>query len=515
MSFCPCKCIRRKLFLKNIPLIVLNDAESKLAPNLKSAYTNFIFFPCLAMFTISFPLPIAYNSILSILLFVIFLIDIKNIRTNIISYIQNKRNILLLIIFFCLFISIFYSQDKLMAKKGILAALPLLALPISLTRITNLSSKQTDILKKLFVFACLIASAVYLILAIIRSGLTDDSYKLQILPKNYLPYFFNKLSYHHLSPNIHAIFFSLYIAFAVLLIIFQFKKESFFSKIWQGLLVLYFLIYLILLTSATINFGLYSFLVGYIFFKFSFKKLFHYVIFFGSLIAATAITGYLLIQKYIGPYTGDGIYRFDSPSMNEKYSFSFLAVLIVSVLAIIIKLTIRKNYILILISSIVLIALSLFVYFKQFIDTKRASPETINNITVRFNYGAEAIRVIKNNPILGIGIGDKKNKSIVKTEELPPGSLPEHVFNSHNQFLDFWISAGIIPVICFLLFLINEFSKAFRYKNIVYLGLVYCFCLFCFTDIAMMVQRGQIFFLFFICLFEIESRKRMATPLLL
>ena len=300
---------------------MLNDAENKLDPNLKSTYTNFIFFPCLALFTISFPLPIAYNSILTIVLFVIFLIDIKNIRTNITSYIQNKRNILLLIIFICLFISIFYSQDKIMAKKGILVALPLVALPLSLTRITNLSSTQTNILKKLFVFVCLIASAVYLILAIIRSGLIDDSYKLQILPKNYLPYFVNKLTYHHLSPNIHAIFFSLYIAFAVLLIIFQFKKKSFFSKIWQGLLVSYFLIYLILLTSATINFGLYSFLIGCIFFKLSFKKLFHFVIFFGSLIAATAITGYLLILKYIGPYTGDGIYRFDSPSMNEKYHF--------------------------------------------------------------------------------------------------------------------------------------------------------------------------------------------------
>jgi hypothetical protein len=258
-------------------LAVLNDSQkSKLTSNLKSTYTDFIFFPCLALFTISFPLPIAYNSILTIVLFVIFLIGIKNIRTNIISCIQNKRNILLLIIFFCLFISIFYSQDKIIAKKGILAALPLLALPISLTRIENLSSKQTDILKKLFVFACLIASVVYLVFAIIRSGLIDDSYKLQILPKNYLPYFVNKLTYHHLSPNIHAIFFSLYIAFAVLLIIFQFKKESFFSKIWQGLLVLYFLIYLILLTSATINFGLYSFLIGCLFFKFSFKKLLHY-----------------------------------------------------------------------------------------------------------------------------------------------------------------------------------------------------------------------------------------------
>lgn len=492
---------------------MLKDSEkTNPASSVKSTYTDFIFFPCLVLFTLSFPLPIAYNSILSITLFVIFLIGVKNISSSLTAYIKNKKNILLLIIFLCLSISFFYSEDKLLAKKGILAALPLLVLPISLIRIASLSSKQTDILKKIFVFACLVASAAYLVLAIIRSGLADDSYKLKILPENYLIYFVNKLTYHHLSPNIHAIFFSLYIAFAVFLIIFQFKKKSLFSKIWHGLLILYFFIYLILLTSAIINFGLYSFLIGCLFFKFSFKKLSHYLIFFGSLIIATAITGYLLILKYIGPYIGDGIYRFDSFAMNEKYSFSFLAVIIMAVLAIIIKLTVRKNYILILASSICFIAISLFVYFKQFIDTKRTSPEGINNITVRLNYGAEAIRIIKKNPIFGIGIGDKKNKTIVKTEELPPGSLPEHVFNPHNQFLDFWISAGILPVICFLLFLINEFSKAIRYKHIVYLGLVYCFCLFCFTDIALMVQRGQIFFLFFICLFEIESGKKTTAP---
>ena len=399
-----------------------------------------------------------------------------------------------------------------MAKKGILAALPLLFLPLSLTGIRNLSFKQTDILKKVFVFVCFIASAVYLSLAIIRSGLIDGSYKLQIAPENYLFYFVNKLTYHHLNPNIHAIFFSLYIAFAVLLLIFEFKRRSFFSKFWQGLLMLFFLIYLILLTSATINFGLYSFLLGYLFFRFSFKKIYHYVLFFGLLIVATAVTGYLFILKYIGPYVKDAIYRFDSVSINGKYLFFALTILIVSASAIILKLVIKKKYVLIFICSIALIALSTLIYFKKIADNNHRNIETINNVTVRINYGAEAIRSIKKDPLFGIGIGDKKNKSIMKTEELPPGASPEHAFNSHNQFLDFWIAAGLIPALCFLLFLINEFSKAIRYNHIVYLGLVYCFCLFCLTDAAMMVQRGQVFFLFFICLFENEVERKKDSP---
>jgi len=96
----------------------------------------------------------------------------------------------------------------------------------------------------------------------------------------------------------------------------------------------------------------------------------------------------------------------------------------------------------------------------------------------------------------------------MRSEDLPPGAAPEHVFNSHNQFLDFWVAAGIIPFICFVLFLINQLRTAWRGKHIVYLGLTYCFCLFCLTDSAMMVQRGQVFFLFFVWLFELDSKRK-------
>src|SRR5215204_693622 len=92
--------------------------------NIKSTYTNYVLFPCLFLFTISFPLPIAYNSIFSILLFIAFLADTSNLRSNTVSYFKNKRNILLLILFFSLLFSVLYSEDKKAAMKGILTALP-------------------------------------------------------------------------------------------------------------------------------------------------------------------------------------------------------------------------------------------------------------------------------------------------------------------------------------------------------------------------------------------------------
>src|SRR4030095_7407742 len=242
----------------------------------KSIILSNLLFVVLILMTFSFVLPIAFNSISIIILFAVFLINHRSFADTLSVYINNTKNILLLIIFFCLLLSFFYSEDKETAKKGILSALPLITVPLSLAGVTCISEKRIFFLKKLFVYACLITSIVYLVLAIKRSGMLDGSYKLVHAPENFYAYFVSRLTYNQLSPSIHAIFYSLYIALAILIIIFEFKKNSLQQRLLYGILVLYFLIYLLLLISITINFALYSFLILYFYFKSSFKKWWHY-----------------------------------------------------------------------------------------------------------------------------------------------------------------------------------------------------------------------------------------------
>lgn len=402
--------------------------------------------------------------------------------------------------------------------KGILTALPLLSIPLAMTTASKLSVRQIAMLKKVFVFSCLITSMIYFIQTGIRIGLFDGSYKFKPVSTAYQSsYLVYNLTYHHLTPSIHAVFFSLYIAFAVFVVLFDFQWKIRLSKILQGAMVLYFLLYLILLTSATINFACYSFIIATIFFKYSFKELWHYLLFFGLIIIGTAITVYLLIVKYIGPDIGDIVYRFDSPSINQKILLSYVAVILTGAAAIIIKLTARKNYKLVVGCSLLVAAFAGLIYLTQATGNRNSSDRKLNNISVRANYSSEAIRIIKKDPLFGVGIGDKKYKLIDRDLtlgddryiEFGTDSKPDGLFNAHNQFLDLWITAGIIPVLCLLLFFINEFSKVLRYRHVLYLGLLYCFCLFCFTDMAMMVQRGVVFFLFFICLFENEAKQKI------
>jgi O-antigen ligase len=481
----------------------------------RSIYTNYVLFPALALFTASFPLPIAYNSVFTILLFIVFLADLRNIKNNILVYFSDVRNILLLIIFLSIFFSIFYSEDAKAGIRGILAAVPLIVVPLVMTTANALSSRQIDILKKIFVFSCLITSIIYFIQTGIRIGLFDGSYNFKPRSLAYQsPYLVYNLTYHQLTPSIHAVFFSLYLAFAILIIIFGFERKTRLSKILHALMIFYFAIFLILLTSVTINFALYSFIIAIIFFKFSFKRPVHYLLFFGLVIIATAITDYLLIVKYIGPDIGNIIYKFDSPSINQKIIFSFIAVILLSAVAIIIKLFFKKKHSLLLGVILILTALTGIIYLKNEKVSRYNNDQKINNISVRASYSKEALRIIKKHPLVGVGIGDKKYKLIERDMtlgneryfEFGRDTMPDDVFNPHNQFLDFWISAGILPVICLLLFFLREFINGLRNRHIIYLGLTYCFFLFCFTDKAMMVQRGQIFFLFFICLLQYEIK---------
>src|SRR6185369_7923834 len=116
----------------------------------RSDIFNAFFFVILSLLTISFVLPIAFNSILVVILFIVLLVDYRNFWNTLTAYINNKKNILLLVIFFCILLSFFYSDDKETAKKAIISALPLIIVPLSLAGDTTLSKKRIQFLKKLF-----------------------------------------------------------------------------------------------------------------------------------------------------------------------------------------------------------------------------------------------------------------------------------------------------------------------------------------------------------------------------
>ena len=476
-------------------------------------YFIYVFFFFLMVMTFSFFFSIAVNSILIPVFFTLFIIDLKKILKSW-SEIRTTRNILLLLIFLSLFISVLYSDDKKRAFSEIFSALPLIALPVSLTHFNRLSEKKIIWLKRFYIFCCIAATIIALTRAVFNSGLLDGSYKQLVAPNLYDAYFVHRFTYHKLGANLHAIYFSMYVALSIYLILAEIRGKARITKMLWTVLLLYLLIFLILLKSITINFALYSSVVIYFYFIFSFKKWQHYFLFFSISLAGAFVTGYLYLLKHIDP-NANGIYLFDSPELNKKILAFLLFTITGGFAAIIVKIVFRNKYIPILSAIVLITTVSGLIYIsnRNIFATNNNTSENQrqDNVTVRYNYWNSALDVIKDHPLLGVGIGDKKLKLLKQNTGNSPDSSDEHTFNPHNQFLDYWISAGIIPLLCFILFLANEFSIAWRNKHFIYLGLVYCFTLFCFTDIAMTGQRGQVFFLFFICLFGSEIRKKNKT----
>ncbi|HET9747129.1 MAG TPA: O-antigen ligase family protein, partial [Chitinophagaceae bacterium] len=465
-----------------------------------------VFFLLLVLMVGSFFFSIAINAIIVPALFLLFLIDPRNDYAVWKRVIGTKRNIFLLIIFLCLLISTIYSADKQAAFKGIFDALPLIILPVSLYRIRHLPEQKLEWLKRIYVVSCFVFSAMTLLRAAINAGLLDGSFREAVSPDLYIPYFVNRFTYHQLSGGLHAVFLSLYVNLAIFFILENSFRRFNFKVFISLVLLIYFLIYLLLLFSITLNFALYSFLAIYFFLKFTFNKWQEYILFYAILITGTFVTWYLYVLKGINP-SENSTYLFDSAVTNRPLLYASVLVFVLGSSLILIKRILNRKYAY-FVTAILLILVLVWFGFSGNMIRERMQGMKETNISARFVYGNAAIKTIKKHLFLGIGIGDKKNGAIIDIKELPRGSLNEHPFNAHNQFLDFWIMAGIIPVIFFIAFLYNEFAVAFKQKHLAYLGLVYCFGIFCFIDLAMMGQRGQIFFLFFICFFTNESTKR-------
>jgi hypothetical protein len=475
-----------------------------------SKYYGFVFFMLLCLMVISFTFSRALNSILIGAFSLLFLVDYKNIPGYLRVYFRNSRNILLLLIFCSLLLSVFYSHNQQKAWYAIISYLPFFVLPLTLTRLKDLQPAQLKVLKRLHVASCVFASVICLIIATIKSGLLDGSYKNMVSPGWYMPHFVNHFTYHGLSSGLrlHAIYFSLFIALAVFFTIVALKNRPFKKRISLSVLLVYLLGFLILLKATAINFALYSICLLYLYTVFSFKKWYHYFLFFGFTIFATFVIFYLYTLKSIG-LLEQGIYLFDSPTINANMFRLITSTLAFAVVAIGIKLIFKKDNIRIAVALggiVVLAGGTMLVAMQAKKSLHRvASDNHVSNVDARLRTWTASRQLIKRHPLMGVGIGDERD-SLVHLYRLAGDKVSvENRFDTHSQYFQFWINSGIVSFLCFVILLISEIYKSILYKNIILLAFVYTFAILCLSESALNTQICRMFFLFFVCVLGSDS----------
>ena len=111
-----------------------------------------------------------------------------------------------------------------------------------------------------------------------------------------------------------------------------------------------------------------------------------------------------------------------------------------------------------------------------------------------------AWQVIQDNPIIGVGIGDRVDQMGVKYENMGKFKIRDRQLNPHNQFLDIQMTVGTVGTLLYLSILLIPICMA-RYRNWMSVSLVLIVAVSSLLESILERQMGIVFFSFFILIF--------------
>jgi O-antigen ligase len=122
-------------------------------------------------------------------------------------------------------------------------------------------------------------------------------------------------------------------------------------------------------------------------------------------------------------------------------------------------------------------------------------------------WGAE-LELIKNSPVIGYGSGAEKKLLKEKFFEKHLYISYGQEFNSHSQYLSFLLNMGIVGLAGYLFVLCYAFWKAWKGKDIIFLGFLIIISLVSFSENILFLNKGIFFYGFFISLFVLSGKTK-------
>ena len=119
------------------------------------------------------------------------------------------------------------------------------------------------------------------------------------------------------------------------------------------------------------------------------------------------------------------------------------------------------------------------------------------------------MELIRKSPLIGYGSGSEKKilkKKFFEERLFISYSLD---FNSHNQYLSFWLNMGILGLAGFLFVLAYSFSFAWKEKDICFLGFMIIISVISFSENILFLNKGIFFYSFFLSLFLFTTNRNI------
>lgn len=367
------------------------------------------------------------------------------------SNLQNKLIFFIIISFYLLFVfGMIYTENIDSGLFDLTVKLPLFLFPFVVISSKELYKNKMKTILGSFVAGNIIASVICLIVALYHSVGFDGNhifFNAAILDKNFtfwksIIYGGNYFFYSDLSAfHVHPAYFSMYIIFCIVILFSFFEDATKKQKLLLSSIILVFSIMIFLLSSRA-------------------------GIIIGALVIITNILILILKKTKLIP---------------RIFTIAFLF-------------------------TLVFIAITVNPRFSTFPETIKSYKEYFSDHKNRDNLEYNDSRVliwitsaeiIKENFFIGVGTGDVKNSLLEKYKQKKLNSILNQSLNAHNQFVQTFISIGILGFLALLAMFVIPFYLCIKHRKYIYLFfLIICFINFLFESM-LETQAGVVFFAFF------------------
>lgn len=124
-----------------------------------------------------------------------------------------------------------------------------------------------------------------------------------------------------------------------------------------------------------------------------------------------------------------------------------------------------------------------------------------NSTNLRVGIYKCAWQLIGQRPITGYGTGSDEKVLNECYAQFPTDAYQITYYNTHNQYLNFWLLTGITGILLFLFSLGYAFYLALKHRDNVFLYFVILFAIGFLTENILSRQAGAVVYYFFLCFF--------------
>lgn len=135
-------------------------------------------------------------------------------------------------------------------------------------------------------------------------------------------------------------------------------------------------------------------------------------------------------------------------------------------------------------------------------NTPFATPvgQQYNSTNLRIGIYRCSWSLIKGHMLAGVGAGSENKLLMDCYSQLPTDAYQKTFYNTHNQYVNFWLLSGIISLLLFIASLVYAFQLSIRRKDHLLLFFLILMSIAFASENVLSRQAGVVFYYFFLCL---------------